>query len=36
MTTIVVLTGEQTPQFVAIDTCLTVECRGADLWAFRG
>ena len=35
MKTIVVLTGEQTPQFVAIDTCLTVECRGADLWSFR-
>jgi len=33
--TIVALVGEVTPQFVAVDACLTVKCVGFDLWAFR-
>jgi hypothetical protein len=33
--TIVALVGEVTPQFVAVDTGLTVKCEGQDVWAFR-
>ena len=33
--TIIAIVGETRPRFVAVDTCLTVECKGADVWSFR-
>ena len=34
-TTTLALIGEGNPQIVQVDSYLAVECKGADLWAFR-